>query len=123
MPNFMKSGAIAPKDVHMLAPVKTDRKRDAMTSISNTSPLCSVCRLWLRLPATTASAEVAGGSGIYEVLKELEAGSKSHAKRVAIGRIATSLVFMLEHLDRPPCVTELSQIGDISKSHFFVLFK
>jgi len=114
---------IAPKDVHMLAPVKTDRKRDAMTSISNTSPLCSVCRLWLRLPATTASAKVAPDSGIYEVLKELEGRSKSHAKRVAIGRIATSLVFMLEHLDRPPCVTELSQIADISKSYFFVLFK
>jgi AraC-like DNA-binding protein len=94
-----------------------------MNNISKPSPLCPVCRLSLRLPVTTAPAEVAPRSGTYEALKELEARRKSYAERVAIRRIAISLVYMLEHVDRPLRVAELSRISDISKSHFFALFK
>ncbi len=67
-------------------------------------------------------SSVATSNGDIEPLATL-ALSLSYQNRRAALRIQPSIVYMLRHLNEELCVSKLSQIADISASHFFWLFK
>ena len=94
-----------------------------MTRISDLDRLCRIRKLCFPLLGRAAAAEFSEGYGIYDALKDLEDRAKTYPERLAARRIATCLVYMLEHLDTPVRVPELCRIADLSKSHFFALFK
>ena len=83
---------------------------------------CPVGKFTFRLQARPVSSE-GENCTVHEALKELEWRGKTHSERMAARTIEPILVYMLNHLDEPLQVPELSGIARVSLSHFFTLFK
>ena len=84
--------------------------------------VCPVCEPSFPLPDGPVAA-LAENRASEVTLKQVEERGETFRARLAVRRIAPSLVYMSQHLSEPLRVSELSGAADMSSSRFFELFK